>query len=267
MHMGRHSIELSDSRADSIDMIDHERHSYVDIGRFQPPNRRASLSLQAHFGHATYHESVVPNLYSTSTTLSQHTSSWSSVRHLVDRVQHHAYGHASYCDIRTLLMRSNLWNAKVRHYLETVVAQSLSCSASTNPPPNHKVSLASLNASFNDVICTDHIHIGSVTLLHAEDLATRVPAASAVQSVSLDDSIASLESCWMAPFWPPTSLLCDGVFQKNVFRNFVAQYNTTIQHVPPRRHEKTQLNQDMSPFVPSSFVSRAPPSSQMMHSG
>lgn len=136
-----------------------------------------------------------------------------------------------------LLMQTNLWTAQVQQYLANVESQRDSCCASTNRPSNERVSLASLNKSFNDVVCVDQMQPRSVTLLHVMDVETLFSATSVVQSTAFEKAVVSFESVWLDLFWSQTSIHGDIPVRKEGFRKYVEMYGMTIRPVPPRQHK------------------------------
>lgn len=168
---------------------------------------------------------------------SPHLRTWSSIHRLLDKIHHHVCIHASYSDMKTLLVRNHLCNPQVRRYLTTDVSNCLSFKASATPPPNRRLSLPTLNREFNDVVCVDHMHMGSSSLTHAMDVPTRLSAAQVVESTSLDAAILALESIWLSLFWPPQAIHGDGAFQQSAFRNFLEKYRIHLRPVPLRRHQ------------------------------
>ncbi len=173
-----HAIELPNFHPkDYISMFDHEHHSHVDLNRFiSSENLRSSFPTSL----------ICTNSSSVCTAkaigINQQLTEWKDVRRIVDRVHHHVCDHAEFSDIRTLLQRIHLWNEQVQHYLSKVVGECSSCRTTSTPPPNRRVSISSLNKSFNDIVCIDHLFLGSVTVFHVMDFLHAIqPAKSSRQ--------------------------------------------------------------------------------------
>lgn len=82
----------------------------------------------------------------------------------------------------------------MHHYPATFVCHCNSCLASATPSPNRRVSLTSLNKSFNGVLRDNHVLLGFVTLLRVIDVATRFSAAGVVQPTVIGETIIAFES-------------------------------------------------------------------------
>lgn len=78
--------------------------------------------------------------------------------------------------------------------------------ASSTPPPNRHVSLASLNSEFNHVVFMDHMSLDRVTVLHMMDVATRYSFGSVVQSREMEHVIYNLEDLQFSQFWPSSAI-------------------------------------------------------------
>lgn len=240
-----------------MSLIDYNRHSHVAIERFIPPITPSSF-LSSYTGNAesniaadnnaTNTDIQSNNGTNTSSLWSSSLANWTSVKKLVDRVHRHVFRHATFSDMRTLLIRNNLWNDQVQHYLASVVTSCTSCKASSTPPPNRRVSLSSLNRQINEVVCVDHFHLDSVTLLHAMDTATRYSAAFVVESTSLHEAVLGFESCWLSPFWPTTAVHVDSAFWKGSFLDMLKLYDIELRPVPPNRHQKNMLEARHGPI-------------------
>ena len=63
---------------------------------------------------------------------------WKELKRVVDRIHRHVCGHASFSDIRTLLVRNKLWSPEVQAYLSKTVAECNDCIASSTPPQTGK---------------------------------------------------------------------------------------------------------------------------------
>lgn len=131
---------------------------------------------------------------------------------------------------------------KCQHYRSTDFSECLSCRASAAQPPNRRVSSSSLNRCFNDVVTVVHIFMGHGTLLHMMDVVTQFSAAYVGASTALGEAIIAFESCWLASFWPLSSIQGDKAFNKIHFTKFVQHIiGATFCPVPPRRNRRNPI--------------------------
>lgn len=204
-------------------MFDFEHHSHVSISLFFPPptspqprNAVPSLHDHNHLNSFTVNLAIQDNAQANIPS-SDEIASWSSVKKLVDKVHKHVCVHATFSDIRTLLVRNLLWSDQVQRYLVRVVSQFASCKASATPAPNRCMSIASLSRQLNDFVCIDHFHLDGVTLFDAIDTASRYFAAHILNFTCLHESLVAFEFCWLSQFWPPTAVHVGGSFTKEAF--------------------------------------------------
>lgn len=191
-------------------------------------------------------------------TISPTHDNWSQIRRVLEKVHEHVCGHYTYYDMRTLIQRTNLWNGQTENYLLNVVSKCPDCNASSTPPPNRRVSLASLNREFNDVVCMNHMFLDKVTLFDMMNVATRFPVGAVVGSTSMENVIYHKENLWFSQFWPSNFIHADGAFQNEIMKTFLYRYDVKIRPAPPRRHEKTPMetrNRTISSFL---YVSNTP---------
>lgn len=73
------------------------------------------------------------------------------------------------------------------------------------------------------------------------DATTRYYAAVSSTKITLTESLMSLETVWLAPFWPSTELRGDAEFSKDVFTTELKKFSITLCPSPPRRHSKNVL--------------------------
>lgn len=83
---------------------------------------------------------------------------------VVDKVHQHTHGHALCVDMPNLLQRNQLWNDQCDCYLAIVIKSCIHCKAFSPPKPTRKVSSATLNRSFDEVVCTDHSFLDKLRL-------------------------------------------------------------------------------------------------------
>ncbi len=96
-------------------------------------------------------------------------------------------------DMKTLLERNNLWNHEVETYLNRIVNSCSNCARCYEPKQARKVSLSSLNRSFNDVSCIDNFHLGNMRICHIMHAATRYSVGAVVSDTGMESAINVLD--------------------------------------------------------------------------
>jgi len=97
------------------------------------------------------------------------------------------------------------------------------------PKQTRKVSLSSLNRSFKDLVCVDHMYLEDNCVLHIMDATTRYSAGLRVLNTGMDAAISTFESQWISPFWIPE------------FRHYINAIGCELRLTPARRHNKNVL--------------------------
>ena len=97
---------------------------------------------------------------------------WSELKKIMDKVHKHSCGHASLRITQILLQSNNMWPSEVEKYLNQVVSSRTDYAKTHDPKQARKVSLSSINRSFNKVVCTDHLHLGNLRIFHIMDATT-----------------------------------------------------------------------------------------------
>lgn len=247
VHVGNNAIQLPHSN-DSITMIDSDYHSYIPMSALLRASSASTMtvSLCSHLVNPVSirpHQSQVDVAAAEKHPVNRSTVRfpWTDARRVVDRVHRHVCGHASYSDMRTLLIRNGIWSQQVQSYLAQTVSECNKCVASASPPPNRRVSLASLDREFNTVVCVDHFFLDDHVLFHIMDTSTRYSAAAIVSSTNLTEAIRAFETLWISQFWAPQSVHADGAFQQPKFVDYLARHAISIRPVPPRRHQKNMI--------------------------
>lgn len=108
IHVGRYALDIPLTPADSIDMIEQDSHSYIELSPFTPASGPWRWSINAHTTHTAAVTNLCRNTKTTSRSLPIHVSSWSAIRRLADRMPSHWKGHATYSDMWMLLMQTQL---------------------------------------------------------------------------------------------------------------------------------------------------------------
>lgn len=70
--------------------------------------------------------------------------SWKRLLRVLNHVYKNVCGHATLSEMKTLLLRNNLWMAAASKYVQSVVQRCPGRRTTTNPQPSRKVSLSSL---------------------------------------------------------------------------------------------------------------------------
>lgn len=101
---------------------------------------------------------------------------WDLVFPILDKFRPHVFGHGDRADMRTLLERYGYWLEDASKYITDQVERCRSWAVCANPKPSRKVSLASLNRQFYDLLCIDHLFLDGIRVFHAMDAHTRCSA-------------------------------------------------------------------------------------------
>ena len=161
------------------------------------------------------------------------TLTWPYVKRIIDRVHKHVCGQAAYSDIRTLLDRNNMWTPAVKHYLDRVIEQCSNCIQSSRPQPTRKVSLSSLNSSFNDTVYIDHMYLDDIKIFHAMDMQSRYSACMITTSTSMKESILAFQACWLNMHWTPRVVQADPAFRNSEFEKFAEENGFELSIIAP----------------------------------
>ena len=136
-------------RQDSLKMIDNETHSFLSLSSFT--NSMNKQSINSNKVAALVSHSASSNL--------QLERPISELSRIVKRVHQHVCGHATYGDMKTLLIRNSIWNDEVQRLLADTVEKCENCIAASPPPTNRPVSITGINRQFNDLVCIDHFYL------------------------------------------------------------------------------------------------------------
>lgn len=98
---------------------------------------------------------------------------------------------------------------------------------------------------FNDVVCIDHCFQDNMSIFHMMDLKTNYSAGAVVDSLTLLDSAVAFDSHWITDFLPPNAVKCHQWFKKDAFKDFLKSMDISFQPVPPRRHSKMPLKENI----------------------
>lgn len=130
--------------------------------------------------------------------------------------------------------------------------------ASSTPPPSRRVSITSLEKTFNDVACIDRCFLENATLCHVIYLATSLSAAHAVTKICMGEAICAFGLISIAWFWPPDGIHADLSFQSQKFKPLLDRYDIKLHPVPLRLHQnlhRASLRCDKV-YIPLSSSSR-----------
>lgn len=78
---------------------------------------------------------------------------WPKIRKHVYKFHRNMCGHAPLSDVKLLLVRNNFCNDQFEHYLTNTIEKFSSCLRDALPKSSQKVSLSSMNRTFNEVVC------------------------------------------------------------------------------------------------------------------
>ena len=112
------------------------------------------------------------------------------------------------------------------------------CSKTHEPRQARKVSLSSIDRSFNKIVCIDHHHLGNVRIYHIKDVTTRYSAGAVVKGTEMEAAVGILDSHWVRPLWTPDSIQFDQNFANQELNDFLSLHGINPSPIPARRHNK-----------------------------
>jgi len=236
LHIGKNVLQLPDSSSNDspsgelITLADDGMHSFIPYELFF-----RSSDLIPH------EQQIVIYCATAQLERTNEALSWPKTRKIIDKVHTHVCGHSSFSDIKVLLQRNDIWNESVQDYLAMILERCTSCKTTSLPKQTRKVSLSSLNRSFKDLVCVDHMYLEDNCVLHIMDATTRYSAGLRVLNTGMDAAISTFESQWISPFWIPEALLCDLAFDNQKFRHYINAIGCELRLTPARRHNKNVL--------------------------
>ena len=134
-----------------------------------------------------------------------------------------------------------MWSPEAEKYLSRFISSCTDCAKTHEPKQTRKVSLSSINQSFNKVVCIDHFHLGILCICHIMDATTRYSAGAVLNDTGMDAAIGFLDSHWISPFWVPESIKFDQAFANKVFNDFLSLHDINPRPIPARRHNKNVI--------------------------
>ena len=131
-----------------------------------------------------------------------------------------------------------MWTAEVEKYLHRIISSCSDCAKTCEPKQVRKVSISSINRSFNDIVCIDHFHLGNLRMCHIVDASTRYSAGIVVPDTGMQTAIEAFDLLWISLFWAPISIQFDQAFDKKEFNEFLALHGINARPIPAGRHNK-----------------------------
>lgn len=191
--MNCNSLELPTFKSsvvrDQISLVRYYLHDYVLFSRLI--GQGANQLVCGNIRNQDYSQAGMP---------------WKKLKHVLDRAHSHEFGHSNYNDIKTLLMRKNLWIEDCASYLSKVVLSCRSCHETDLPTKSRTVSLNNFSWEFIDFVFVDHVFPEEETVLHALDAVTRYSIDDCVEAKIITDGVHSFESGWISKFWMTPSV-------------------------------------------------------------
>ena len=229
LHASGNRIEFPhpDGSVDTIQLIDHDMHSYMRKEFF------------FHEQHKSLHDPTVQLLCSY--TAASVDLTWKKRKELIDKVHRHVCGHSNYRDIRMLLERNGIWNDECNKYLSHVLESCASCHETRLPAQPRTVSLSNLSREFNQLVFVDHFFLDELQIFHVMDAKSTYSAGTVVDSLTIADAIASFETCWTSQFWAPAQCQGDQAFLAADFQQYLKAMGTTFRPSPARRKYKNAI--------------------------
>ena len=194
IHSNGNFLKINDNM--HIPLLNFDMHSYIPSSIFLKQETESHSIFQAKLFCAT---GTIHN--------STYSRPWTELKKIIDKLHKHVCGHASLSDIQILLQCNNLLSTEIEKYLNRVVTSCSDCAKTHEPKQARKVSISSINRSFNKVVCIDHFHLGNLRICHVMDATTRYSAGAVVHNNSMQVAIEVLDSHRIPPFWAPDSIL------------------------------------------------------------
>lgn len=171
---------------------------------------------------------------------------WPDDKPLNEEVRLHCCGHASYTEMEIFLQRYGLWSDCIAHYVTDVSSRCKGCRAHARPAQARNVPLTNLSRSLNEMVFVDHFYLDKMCLIHVMVAASLFSTASIVPERSVRSSILSFDSTWPSHIWSRGQINGDPTFNNYFFRLYNSSMDSTFRVVPPRRHQKHQLESNHS---------------------
>ena len=225
IHSNRNYLQLPNHI--QIPITDVDFHSFLPHSIFLRGNQQNYSNFRTKLFCATCN---IPT--------SEHKIPWKDVKKIIGKVHKHVCGHATLSDVEVLLKRNNLWNDEIQIYSTRTPSSCIDCAKTYMPKQGRKVSLSSLNRSFNKLVCLDHFHLGDLRFCHIMDAITGYSVGAVVPDTSIKSAISVLDAHWISPFWAPNTIQYDIVFNNHEFKDFFSTFD--IQTSPILQFDTTK---------------------------
>lgn len=140
-----------------------------------------------------------------------------------------------------MLERNQLWSDNADEYIKQLITNCCEYRYTMLSHPPRKVSLCSINRSFNQLVCVHHISIDEYCILHAMNTKTRFSVSVICNDTSMNIAMYVLQMGWLTPFWSPEFIRCDDDFNNSKFKDFFSAAGTNFEFIAPRQHQKNVL--------------------------
>lgn len=164
--------------------------------------------------------------------------SWSTIKHIVDKVHGHVCGNSTYSDVNVLLIRNHFW--------DEALDKCPGCHRTALSQATRKVSPSFLRSTFNAFICIDHFYLANVCLLHAIAPVTRYSSCANLFIVSSAYAILCFEFYWLGHFWTPNAVLGGHAINLDEDRTYLSSLHIGLEPIRPRRHNNNVLESKYS---------------------
>lgn len=138
---------------------------------------------------------------------------FSKVKTISDKVHKHLFGLENCTEYQLLLEKNDLWDNNVSSYLTTNIQNCITCSASSPPKLNRKVSISSLSKKLNEIVFIESFHLDYVRIIHCVELVSRISTIKVVESTTMKDYIVALDASCISKIFHPESIHAGKVFQ------------------------------------------------------
>ena len=204
-------------------------HSFRILFSFERSNKTAALSAQNY--------SVLLVIF----LLQKIKKPWQDIEKIIDKAHKRVCGLAKLSDMDVLLKRNNQWNYEIQNYLTHTLSSIVECAKTYMTKQARKISLNSLNRSFNELVCIDHFNLGDIGLCHIMDATTRYSVGADVPHNSMQSAISFLDAHWISPCRTPNAIQYDLAFNNHGFSHLLYTLYILNRPMPALGHDKNFL--------------------------
>lgn len=154
---------------------------------------------------------------------------WSNVVTIIEKVHNNLSGHSAYSEINVPLQRNGIWNDGVRKYLTEMLEKCQSRKTTSLPKQTRKFSLRSVNRSFNQDVCVNHIFFDETCVFHVMDLSSHNSAEMGLPNTGMKWAVLVFGVLWVSSFWSSDTAIGDKTFKSEQFTDYLNENGSHIR--------------------------------------